>query len=61
MEGPGEQEEQESGGDGLSLREGTNTGRGPAGAAAFDFTCLPSPGKKQIEVARDIIFRAVFR
>lgn len=30
-------------------------------AAAFDFTCLPSPGKGQIGAAQDIIFRAIFK
>ena len=42
-------------------RQETNTGRGGQAAAAFEFTCLPSPGKEQIETAQDIIFRAIFK
>ena len=30
-------------------------------AAAFDFTCLPSPGLGQTGAAHDIIFRAIFK
>lgn len=42
-------------------RQETNTGRGGQAAAAFEFTCLPSPGKEQRETAQDIIFRAIFK
>lgn len=42
-------------------RQETNTGRGGQSAAAFEFTCLPSPGKEQTETAQDIIFRAIFK
>lgn len=45
----------------LSPREETNTGRGSWLSSAFDFACLPSPGRGQIEVAIDIIFRTIFK
>lgn len=57
---PEEQEEQGWSGEWVVPEEKQIQEEAAGAAAAFDFACLPSPGKGQIEAARDIL-RAIFK